>query len=600
MAEKKTLVVRVDAGGFVHVGSKALAFVPDKLCAFRLSLRLGSFIHHSSHHVMKVPRIWSAVGICRPAVRVSPQTPPTARAASLSAIHRGLRQSEKAQSGESRDLEPYGSRRPDRIARTAKSLAGCASPRQQHKLKKKLARKAEEKRTEREEGTARQTRRKRFLDPNSDFGKKSIVYQIRHGALKDKAAQLEQPVQAKSFRAIHRERRAAQDSPTSEKDGGNGSPHERDAHQDAALEPNGPRRRRPMMPMTVKYTTAASQFLYGKSVVKCALEQGRRSLYHLYIYGGDSRKAAKDKENAAMLRLAAARGVPTTTVANEEQRLMDKMSMGRPHNGFVLEASPLPQLPVKSLGRVEETPGRQGFHVERDFQTKEEESINGTESFVPRSSHIAPKPFVLLLNEILDPGNLGGLIRTASYLGIDAVAITNRTSTKLTSVVLKAAAGAAEEVTIFTVESAETFLERSKKAGWKTYAAVAPPDRKLVRRHGGKFVSMDMVERDNPLSKHPCVLTLGNEGHGLSKTIKVAADYELSVPRFAQSSSVDSLNVSVAAGLLCHAFVRQPPLQSQPDHGLESHNSAPLGERRPGDEERGERRTAEQEGEKMF
>ncbi|RSL87054.1 hypothetical protein CEP52_015645 [Fusarium oligoseptatum] len=321
-------------------------------------------------------------------------------------------------------------------------------------------------------------------------------------------------------------------------------------------------RKKEMMAMTIKYTTAASQFLYGRSVVKAALEQGRRKLYNLYIYGGENRR--DDRDNTYLSRLAEKQGIPITIVPTEEQRLMDKMSMGRPHNGFVLEASPLPQLPIRSLGKLEENAARLGFHVELDFQTKEEEAINGTESFFRRANDVMPKPFVLLLNEIMDPGNLGGIIRTASYLGIDAVGITNRGSSTLTPVALKSAAGAVEEISLFTVDDPLRFIEDSRKAGWKTFAAVAPPDRKLVRKHGDKFISTDAIEANSPLNEHPCLLVLGNEGHGLSKPLKVAADYELSVPRFVQGSCIDSLNVSVAAGLLCHSFVKEPLVEVKP------------------------------------
>jgi 21S rRNA (GM2251-2'-O)-methyltransferase len=323
----------------------------------------------------------------------------------------------------------------------------------------------------------------------------------------------------------------------------------READLQAAL------RRKGMIPMTVKYTTAASQFLYGKSVVKAALAQNRRQLYNLYVHASDDRKDSKD--HVELTSLAKSRGVPITNITKDRQRLMDKMSMGRPHNGFVLEASPLPQLPITSLGKLEQTPSKLGFHVELAHQTKEEEAINGRDTFIPRASSVTPKPFVLLLHEILDPGNLGALLRTASYLGVDAVGITNRTSSSLTPVVLKSAAGAVEEVAIFTVDSPTEFLENSKRAGWKVYAAVAPPDVKLVRMHKDKFVSTDEIEESRPLDHDPCVLVLGNEGFGLPKPIKVVADHEISVPRFVSTSSVDSLNVSVAAGLLCHSFVKE-------------------------------------------
>lgn len=314
-----------------------------------------------------------------------------------------------------------------------------------------------------------------------------------------------------------------------------------------------------MMPLAIKYTTAASQFLYGRSVVQAALEQSRRTLYNLYVYGGENR--VDSFANQSMIRLAKTRGIPVTVVPNDQQRLMDKMSVGRPHNGFVLETSPLPQIPVTALGRLEEAgsapDGAAGFHITRGHQTREEEGINGTATFIRRPSGTrTPNPLVLLLHEILDPGNLGALLRTASYLGVDAVGITQRGSSALTPVVLKSAAGAVEEITLFSVDAPAAFLEASRCAGWAAYAAVAPPEAKLARMHGAKFVSTDDVERRSPLLDKPCILVLGNEGYGLPRQIKVAADYELSIPRVVEDSCIDSLNVSVAGALLTHAFIK--------------------------------------------
>ncbi|OAQ62076.1 RNA methyltransferase [Pochonia chlamydosporia 170] len=505
--------------------------------------------------------------------------PAFVRFASLSSIHRGLRRSERVQFGDSRpsrirsdgQYQNYG-----RIGRTTKALDGAASRRQQQKLRKKLDRKASEAEDEEDEG--RQTRRKRFLDPEFSFGKKSLVYQLKHGSLKDTAAalDLQDPVRPRradgNDRLVPRSFRNVQSRPhpsnfherrsrtTKDEDG---------AIDDATARP----RRRGMMPMTIKYTTAASQFLYGRSVVKAALQQGRRQLYNLYVYGGDNRRDAKD--NDSMINLAKSRGVPVTIVPNEDQRLMDKMSMGRPHNGFVLETSPLPQLPVKSLGKLEESPSKLGFNIELVHQTAEQKTINGENTFISKVNNSAAKPFVLLLHEILDPGNLGALLRTASYMGVDAVGTTSRYSSALTPVVLKSAAGAAEEVTIFTVDSPVEFLEDSRAAGWKTYAAVAPPEKKLLKIHGDKFISTNDIERNNPLDQHPCILVLGNEGHGLPRQVKVAADFELSVPRFMQGGSVDSLNVSVAAGLLCHTFVNRSATKD--DDGLAQN----MGESKP-------------------
>ncbi|KAM0437353.1 hypothetical protein ACHAQK_007288 [Fusarium lateritium] len=638
---------------------------------------------------MLYPKQLRVVALSRPLARLHPaQTsfaPIFVRSKALSAIVRGVVKSEQAQYGESRSRDggfrdrrpsdmnprsrrgaspmrksPAGPRRSDPPARRddfldkfsnvrgsdpGSSKGGTRNWRQEQKLRKKLRKKDEEKKAQEEreaDGTGRRTRRRRFADPENEFGNRSLVQRMKYGDLKEVAdsLQVQQPVRPRTFNVARREfrdndtgkprneRRFERSDERPEKSGQQSDrsehrssdrperqsdrsdrpqqrfdrsdrPQQRfdrperrfersdrpqqsfDRSDRSAPRQDGARfdrwndqadddgdafsarrgKKKEMMAMNVKYTTAASQFLYGRSVVKAALEQNRRQLYNLYIYGGENRRDSKD--NTIMTRLAEKHKVPITIVPNDEQRIMDKMSMGRPHNGFVLEASPLPQLPIKSLGKLEESTGRLGFHVDLDFQTKEETAVNGTDTFVPRSNDVMPKPFVLLLNEILDPGNLGGIIRTASYLGIDAVGITNRGSSTLTPVVLKSAAGAVEEISLFTVDDPVKFVEESGKAGWKTYAAVAPPDRKLVRKHGDKFVSLDSIEAESPLNDHPCLLVLGNEGYGLSKPVKVAADYELSVPRFVQGSCVDSLNVSVAAGLLCHSFVREPVAETK-------------------------------------
>ncbi|KAG5981096.1 hypothetical protein E4U55_003310 [Claviceps digitariae] len=592
----------------------------------------------------------------RPLQYISASASPAGlRYASLSAIHRGLRQSERVRLGKPRSFKPRSdSRDPDRSVRTAEdfertfnALNGASSDRQRHKLRKKLDRKASAAEDEEEDETGRQTRRKRFLNPEFSFGKQSLVYQLKHGSLKDTAAslKLQEPVRPQQWTSNNDERRRSghgdrqafrqssrgqvrrdqsrQDQPwrdqsrndqsrqdqrnqarydqsrqdqrdqirhdqTRQDQSWRDQPRHDQSRQDQPLrdqarhdqsqydEPrndqlrehrsrdddadftndaDGVPRKGGMMCMTIKYTTAASQFLYGKSVVKAVLEQGRRQLYNLYVYGGENRRHSKD--NDILMNLARSRGVPVTIIPNEDQRLMDKMSMGRPHNGFVLETSPLPQLPVKSLAQLEETPSRLGFHIKLDHQSTEELSVNGQDTFVRKARNSTTKPLVLLLHEILDPGNLGALLRTASYMGIDAVGITSRGSAHLTPVVLKSAAGAAEEVTIFTVNSPVEFLQESRAMGWKTYSAVAPPEKKLIRIHGDKFISTNDIERNRPLDQHPCILVLGNEGHGLPRQIKVATEFELSVPKFVQDSSVDSLNVSVAAGLLCHSFVKE-------------------------------------------
>ncbi|KAL6721372.1 hypothetical protein ACLMJK_000475 [Lecanora helva] len=304
-------------------------------------------------------------------------------------------------------------------------------------------------------------------------------------------------------------------------------------------------------PLSIPYTTSASEFLYGTSVVIAALLSSRRKLYRLYIYDGTNREARE--QDLRIRRMALKCGVVVDRVGGEWLKVMDKMSGGRPHNGFVLEASPLPKLPVVGFRPVENQQGP--FHVILDHQSQEDEVVNGIDTLIKYDSDYRRYPFVLLLDGILDPGNLGAILRTAFFLGVDAVAIANRSSAPLSPVALKASAGASETLPLVSVEHLGPFLDTSKKNGWKVYAAAAPTQDK----HSRPANHFSTTSLKNPLREHACIVILGSEGQGLQRNIQRKADYEVGIegPRRGQGR-VDSLNVSVAAGLLCEAFLRRP------------------------------------------
>ncbi|KAL8393056.1 hypothetical protein RB595_003020 [Gaeumannomyces hyphopodioides] len=306
---------------------------------------------------------------------------------------------------------------------------------------------------------------------------------------------------------------------------------------------------------TIKYTTAASQFLYGKFVVEEALRASRRKLYHLYIYGGANRENVG--RDMAIERLAEKKGVKVTTLGEQDQKLMSKMSQGRPHNGYILEASPVPQPPVTALGPLVTDESESGgvnsnsFNIVLGHQTAEDLAVNGNDTIVhARSGQY--KPLVLLLDHVLDPGNLGAILRTASFLGASAVAVSTKSSATLSPVALKSSAGASENIPLFAVDSPVSFLEGSKEAGWKVYAAVASHSGSHHREHADIY----SVEEGDPLASDPCILVVGSEGDGLPRMLKAKADTEISIPNQSGSLTVDSLNVSVATALLCSAFMR--------------------------------------------
>lgn len=303
-------------------------------------------------------------------------------------------------------------------------------------------------------------------------------------------------------------------------------------------------------PVSVPYATAASQFLYGTSAVEAALKAGRRKMYRLYIYKGKGRSVRALEKDEFLAALARNQGLEVEHLQEDSLPMLNKMSDSRPHNGHVLEASPLPQLPTTALGELSEDAERPGFEVAVGHQSREEAQINGHNGFV--STEQGPRmPLVMVVDQVLDPGNLGAILRTASFMGVTAVAVSRKGSAPVTPVVLKASAGAAEVLNMLSVESVEDFLRKSKENGWKVYAA-CPPKSESRRPQ----IDTTDLEKDDPLLEKPCILLVGSEGEGLPRALRSIADVEISIPNLSGSDVVDSLNVSVATGLLCSAFLR--------------------------------------------
>ncbi|KAL8940693.1 MAG: hypothetical protein Q9216_002680 [Gyalolechia sp. 2 TL-2023] len=310
-------------------------------------------------------------------------------------------------------------------------------------------------------------------------------------------------------------------------------------------------------PLAIPYTTPASEFLYGHSVVTAALKGSRRKFYKVYLYHGETAEVRGQDRQVRKLALAA--NVEVTRVGSDWLRLMDKMSGGRPHNGYILEASPLAKLPVTALHSV---PNPQStFKVTIGHQSQEEEAVNGSNPAVRYGTGYRRYPFLLLLDGIRDPGNMGAIFRSAHFLGADGIIICNRNAAGLTPVTLKAAAGAAESLPIFSVDQPSSFIDSCQQNGWKFYAAVSPSS----------------SDSENTTGR--------SEGEGLRWNIQKKADCFLGIEaQRVGNGDLDSLNVSVAAALLCQAFLKKPTAgeSDKPKH-QGNLNVAPAGGRKQGD-----------------
>src|SRR5690606_5817600 len=140
------------------------------------------------------------------------------------------------------------------------------------------------------------------------------------------------------------------------------------------------------------------------------------------------------------------------------------------------------------------------------------------------------KPFILILDGVTDPHNLGAILRSADAAGVHAVVATKDRSVKLTSVVSKVACGAAESVPSTTVTNRARTLRELQDAGvW------------IVGTAG----ETDTLVYDADL-KGPLALVLGAEGEGLRRLTRETCDALVKIPMF---GTVSSLNVSVAAGI---------------------------------------------------
>lgn len=319
-----------------------------------------------------------------------------------------------------------------------------------------------------------------------------------------------------------------------------------------------------MPPTKIPYSTAASEFIYGTNAVEAALRCSRRQQYILYVYQGQDEDLSPEK--STLRKLALSKGIKVKMAFAEWVDVLDEMSQDRPHNGVVLEASPLPQLPVtgfRAVPSIEDT----HFRVDMGPQTREELAVNGSDNRIPiLAQHRQRYPVTLLLDGIVDTGNLGAIVRSAYFLGIDAIVFAGRNSAPLAPVAIKASAGAAENMTIFTVRDEVAFIKQSKANGWRFYAADAPG---LGSTLLDPQAPADGSSGPNPshLSRAPSVIMMGSEASGLAPHIKSHADSIVSIPGARISSTlgvnsdparVDSLNVSVAAALLMEIFLRVP------------------------------------------
>ena len=213
----------------------------------------------------------------------------------------------------------------------------------------------------------------------------------------------------------------------------------------------------------------------------------------------------KGEVDTALGHIASTARSQGIVVADADKRKLDGMSRTHAHQGVIAVAA------VRAYATVEDI-----LQAARDK---------------------GEPPLLVVCDELSDPHNLGAVIRTAECAGAHGVIIPKRRSVGLTWAVGKASAGAVEHLPVARVGNLASTLEELKARGLWVYAA---------DMDGAPWCQTDFTG--------PVALVIGSEGWGVSRLVKEKADFVVSLPL---KGKINSLNASVAAGILCYEVSRQ-------------------------------------------
>ena len=241
----------------------------------------------------------------------------------------------------------------------------------------------------------------------------------------------------------------------------------------------------------------SEQLIYGVHPVQECLRAGR-PVERLYLLRG-----RRDQRIDELIRLAEVAG---TAIRYEPREQLDRLTGTTKHQGV-----------AAMLGA---------------------QSYLTLDQFLERLKDIASSPYLVMLDEVEDPHNLGAIIRTAEAAGAAGVLIPERRAAGLSPAAIKASAGAAAHLPIIRVGNLVQAMETLKAANfWITGLDADSTD---------QYTAVDWTP--------PSVLVAGSEGKGLRQLVRQHCDQVVAIPLRGQ---VSSLNVSVAVGVVLYEVVRQ-------------------------------------------
>lgn len=291
-----------------------------------------------------------------------------------------------------------------------------------------------------------------------------------------------------------------------------------------------------------------NEYVYGTHPVLSALQSGKRNAYStLYIYN------PKEKSDQ-ILSLAEKYGLKVIEKKNKME--MNLLSANGVHNGVVLETKPLLLPLVDLLGS--EFDGAAGTYTIRiDDDCSERKSVLTKEVVRNVPSGHNKFPLGVYVDGVTDPVNLGSIIRSSFYLGVDFLIVPESDSARLGPVAAKASAGALDLMKIYKASMPLNFLEKSRKNGWSIVSASSNLTEEELglsedsqKRH---VASRIILSAELPLiaDQTPTLLVFGSEGMGVRNNVLLRSDFLVGLDKGrADDDLVDSLNVGVAAGMM--------------------------------------------------
>lgn len=239
-----------------------------------------------------------------------------------------------------------------------------------------------------------------------------------------------------------------------------------------------------------------TEYLYGRWSVLESLRAGRRNFQQLLIAEGVEEKNIIDTIQAeARQRNVDVRRVP--------RRVLDDLSKNANHQGVALRVGPYPYVELDNI-----------------FATAAERD---------------EKPFLLVMDLLKDPQNVGALLRVADAVGVHGIVLQERRGVDVTSSVVNASSGAVEHLNVCVVSNLVTAMRRLKEEDvWLVGLDIGPDT-----------VTLDQVDLNRPVA-----LVMGSEGEGLRRLVRETCDLRITLP---MRGHVLSLNVATAGSIALYA-----------------------------------------------